>query len=131
MGSSEDQRERAETEELMELPPTIENLDAKLNHIITHSMVTERLCNRAAEAAEKAEKNAAEAKTAALSAAERALKAIQTREPLSRRERFSTVFAGAAFGGALAGILLSLLGVVGTGASVASCARPPAVGLNR
>jgi hypothetical protein len=119
----EQHQERAETQELIELPVSLENLDAKMNHVITHLFITERLCNRAAEAAEKAEKISSDAKTAATNAANSAVQALQSREPLSRKERFSTVFAGAAFGGALAGILLSLLGVLGTGASVTSCAR--------
>lgn len=118
---SDDHAERAETEELMELPPTMENLDAKLNHIITHQMVTERLCHRAATASEESKALAEQARAAAVAAGNNALKAVQSREPLSRRERFSTVFAGAAIGGVLAQVALWVLGIGTFAAAISSC----------
>jgi alkyl hydroperoxide reductase subunit AhpF len=117
-------RERAETEELLELPPTIENLDAKMNHIITHLYLTEHLCNRAARASEDARDLSQQAKISATNAASTAMKAIQSREPLSRVERFGTVFAGSMVGGAMASLVMSLLGLAGVGAAIASCVHP-------
>lgn len=119
--SDDKHRERAETEELIDLPPTIENLDAKMNHVITHLYLTEQLCNRAATASENAREMAQQAKTAATNAASTAMKAIQSREPLSRKERFITVFAGSAAGGAFATLVLTLLGVSSVAVAISSC----------
>jgi hypothetical protein len=119
--SDEKHQERAETEELLELPPTIENLDAKMNHVITHLYLTEQLCNRAATSSEAARKTAEDSRVAAVKAADTALKAIQTKEPLSRKERFGAVFAGAAAGGALAQLMLYALGIGSAAAVISSC----------
>jgi hypothetical protein len=119
MGNTD--QEKAETEELLELPPSLENIDAKLNYTVTHVMLTERICNRALAAAERAEKVSIEAKAAAMNAADTALRTLQSREPLSRKERFSTVFAGAAAGGAFATIVLTLLGISSAAVAITSC----------
>jgi F0F1-type ATP synthase beta subunit len=122
--SDEKHQERAETQELIELPVSLENLDAKMNHVITHLYYTEQLCNRAAEASETARSAAEAARLAAMRMADTTLKAVQSREPLSRTERFGTVFAGSVVGGAVASIALSLLGIMGAGAAITSCMHP-------
>jgi hypothetical protein len=121
LGGMDSGQMRVEADEVMSLPPTPENIDTKLNYIITHVLIVERLCNRATLASENAKTAAIDAKIAAVNAADRSLKALQSREPLSRLERFGTVFAGAATGGALAGIVLSVIGIITTGAGIASC----------
>jgi hypothetical protein len=116
-----DRKERAETRGLCELPATLENINAKLNHLVIHVELSTRASNSAREAAEEARELANQARSAAIGAGTNALKAVQSREPLSRKERFSTVFAGAAAGGALAWLVLTLLGFSSAAVAVSSC----------
>ncbi len=72
----------------------LELLGEKLNIAITRI----ELCTAGLE---KVREAAEQAKEAAQTAADGALAAVQSREPLSRKERFSTTFLGAVVGGAV------------------------------
>jgi hypothetical protein len=113
--------ERAETKALIELPATLENVNAKVNFLVTQTAVMIRAANMAQEAAEEARELANQARSAAISAGTNALKAVQSREPLSRKERFLTVFSGSAAGGAVAWLALTLLGLSSAAVAVSSC----------
>jgi hypothetical protein len=109
--------ERAATKDLVALPPTLENIDAKVNFICTNIAYMISACDRAQESAETASERADHARSAAITAGTNALKAVQSREPLSRKERFFTVFSGSASGGAFAIATLWALGLL----SISSC----------
>lgn len=119
--SDEHHQERAKTEDLVEMPATPENMNAKLNYLVTHMYLTERLCEKSAQSSEASRVAAEVARTSANNAAEHALKAMQSREPLSRTERFGTVFGGAAIGGLVAQLALWALGIGSIAAIVSSC----------
>lgn len=108
-------KERAPTEELLHLPPTPENLHAKLDHLIIGSTLSLTASEAARDASEEACKLAKDAKEAAQKAANAALKAGQSREPLVKAERMLSLFLGAAAG---SGAATALAWGMGLGAAV-------------
>jgi hypothetical protein len=113
--------ERAPTQDLAEMPVTLELLSAKLDHLILAVALIETTSERAAREAESAKTFALEARTAALNAAEHVLEARQSLEPLTRKERLGVIFGGAAAGGAFAWAALTVLGIGGIAAAISSC----------
>jgi hypothetical protein len=115
MGEDKNGGERAATHDLLEVPVTLETINGKLDHLIVVVANVERLCMNAVDAAENARDIASKSKTAALRASNSAI------DLGSRRTRFVTTFAGAAFGGALVWVVLTLLGLSSAAVAISSC----------
>jgi hypothetical protein len=109
--------DRAETQDLLEAPATLETISGKLDHLIIVVANVERLCLRAVETAEEAKDVAGKSKHAALRASGSALEVVQNTQALSRRAGIGVLFAGATAGGILVQLVLSGL----VAAIIASC----------
>jgi hypothetical protein len=110
-------RERAPTEELLELPRTTENLHAKVDALIVTVEINNDLTKRALNAFEEGLEEIRQARQAATNAANHALK----RTSLLPTERMGALFAGAFTGSALVTLAMWLTGIGAAGVAIASC----------
>jgi hypothetical protein len=125
---SENGVERAPTSDLAEMPATAEIIHGKLDHLILAVALLDKKIDRAATGAEAAQTAASEAraislesKAASQKAADATLAALQSLQPLTKRERVTALFGGAAAGGAFAWAALAVLGVGGIATALSSC----------
>lgn len=107
--------------ELTELPPTLENLDAKMNHLIVRLEVGIAASQRAERAAEKARDLAEKARDAARNSGSIAVRAVQGVETLPRWQRLLSIAAGGVMGGAAASAVLWCALAVFGAAGLTSC----------
>ena len=91
--------------ELIELPPTLENLNIKLNYLITRFEVSQDTNAKLAEVGAGLLLRADAARTAAEASANIATRLIQRTEPLTKFERFVAVGLGGVLGGASVGLV--------------------------
>jgi hypothetical protein len=110
---------------LIELPATLENINAKMNHLIVRTEVAIKTSERAARIADDARSLSERAKSAAQASGTQAL-AITQHENLPRLQRALAIAMGAVVGGAAASFMVRVVVALGTAAGISSCA---AVGL--
>lgn len=106
--------------ELTQLPPSIENIDAKLNHLIVRTEYGIKASERAERTAERARELAGDARTAAMTAGTHALRAAGLVE-LPKTQRLIAVGVGAVLGGAMMSFLMQTALLAASAYGLASC----------
>lgn len=99
-------KEPAPHSELLKLPPSLENIDAKVNHLIVRLEVAIKATERAEKTAEKAKELAEHSKNAARRSGSIAVQAVQGVDALPWRQRVVATAGGGVLGGAIAGVLV-------------------------
>ena len=107
------------SEPLAEPEPTLELISGKLDHVIVRLELCIKTAEAARDASMRAEALAEQAKASAQNAGNSAMRLSQSREPLTRLERYGAVVAGAAVGGAMA--VAVALGTGGVVVLLSSC----------
>ncbi len=88
--------------ELVKLPASLENIDAKMNHLIVRVEVGIKASERAERTAEKARELAESARNAARNSGSIAVKAVQGIDSLPWKQRILATAGGSVLGGAVA-----------------------------
>lgn len=101
--------ERASTRDLLQLPPSSENADAKLNHLIVTLELVGKQSARAELSSDTAAEHALASRNASVSAMNSCLKVAQRYEPLTKVQRFVAVAMGSLTGGVVTTVAIWLL----------------------
>lgn len=109
--------------DLLELPATLENINAKVNHLIVRTEYGIRVSEKADKAAQEARRLADHAKRASHASSQTAIEVIGQKESLPRMQRWLAISMGAVVGGAGVGFLLRVLAALGTAIGISSCAH--------
>ncbi len=93
---------------LLDLPPTLENINAKLNHLIAVHASDQRFNANLLDEVTKCVEKASGAEKAAQRIANDAVEILRARQPLTTRQRMGAIMAGGALGGGV-GFVVALL----------------------
>lgn len=106
---------------LIELPASLENINAKLNHLIVRTELAIKTSERAETASLKAAELSEKAKRASHASGSHALAVGQARDGLPWMQRVLAISMGAVVGGVAANLILHAIIAIGVAAGVSSC----------
>lgn len=108
--------------ELLSLPPSLENIDAKLNHLIVRTELGIRASERAEKSADRARELAEQGRDAARRSGSIAVKVVQDAAlGAPAPQRLMAITVGAIIGGAAMSFVLQMAVALAGAATLASC----------